>query len=66
MQIHRTKYSCMTTAELLSYAEQHKDALPSLGHELLFRLEVLHSGEDGNTEYSKEFLERQQSLVYIR
>jgi hypothetical protein len=63
MHIHKTKYSFMTTAELLSYAEQHMDTLPSLGHELMFRLEILHSGGNGNTEMTKEFLERQQPLV---
>ena len=63
MQIHKTKYAVLTVSELLSFAEDNIESLSPLGQELLFRLEVLHSGGKGNTEYTKEFLERQQRLA---
>ena len=63
MQIHKTKYAVLTVSELLNFAEDNIESLSPLGQELLFRLEVLHSGGNGNTEYAKEFLERQQTLA---
>lgn len=63
MQIHKTKYSFMKLEELLNYAEDNIESLSPLGQELLFRLEILHSGGNGNSEPTKEFLERQQTLA---
>ena len=63
MQIHKTKYTYLTLHELLKFAEDNIETLPPLGQELLFRLDLLDSGGNGNNEPTKEFLERQLPLV---